>query len=166
LALTSPPYINAVDYPRTHQLESYWLGLANGSLTPQKKLHIGTESVISSEYNDFHVTGIDSIDLVLYNIFKIDKRRAYIAFKYFEDMRQNLIEVNRVLKPGARYVIVVGNNKIRGHVVENWKYLMEMSQYLDFEIENYFGSEIIKHFIKVPREERINTDWVLILRKR
>ena len=166
LALTSPPYINAVDYPRTHQLESYWLGLANGSLTPQKKLHIGTESVISSEYNDFHVTGIDSIDLVLYNIFKIDKRRSYIAFKYFEDMRQNLIEVNRVLKPGARYVIVVGNNKIRGHVVENWKYLMEMSQYLDFEIENYFGSEIIKHFIKVPREERINTDWVLILRKR
>ncbi|MBE0525736.1 MAG: hypothetical protein IH631_02265, partial [Candidatus Thorarchaeota archaeon] len=25
LAVTSPPYINAVDYPRTHQLEMYWL---------------------------------------------------------------------------------------------------------------------------------------------
>lgn len=27
LAVTSPPYVNAVDYPRTHQLEMYWLGL-------------------------------------------------------------------------------------------------------------------------------------------
>ena len=25
LAVTSPPYVNAVDYPRTHQLEMYWL---------------------------------------------------------------------------------------------------------------------------------------------
>ena len=32
-------------------------------------------------------------------------------------------------------------------------------------IENYFGSEIIKHFIKVPRGEQINTDWILVLRK-
>ena len=27
LGITSPPYINAVDYTRTHQLEMYWLGL-------------------------------------------------------------------------------------------------------------------------------------------
>jgi len=77
-----------------------------------------------------------------------------------------LDEVNRVLKPGARYVVVVGNNKIRGHVFENWKYIMEMSREMNFEIENYFGSEIIKHFIKVPREERINTDWIVVLKKR
>lgn len=32
-ALTSPPYVNAVDYPRTHQLEMYWLGFAQNSLT-------------------------------------------------------------------------------------------------------------------------------------
>ncbi len=42
LAVTSPPYANAVDYPRTHQLEMYWLGLADGSLAELKKLHIGT----------------------------------------------------------------------------------------------------------------------------
>jgi len=166
MALTSPPYANAVDYPRTHQLETYWLGLAKGSLTPQKKLHIGTESVTIDDYRDFHAIGIDSVDTVLFNIFQVDKRRAYIAYKYLEDMRQNLDEVNRVLKPGARYVVVVGNNKIRGHVFENWKYIMEMSREMNFEIENYFGSEIIKHFIKVPREERINTDWIVVLKKR
>ena len=50
LALTSPPYVNAVDYPRTHQLESYWLGVASGSLTPLKKMHVGNEAVSSQDY--------------------------------------------------------------------------------------------------------------------
>lgn len=165
LALTSPPYVNAVDYPRTHQLESYWLGLANGSLTPQKKLHIGTESVNLNEYRDFHSLGINSIDEKLFIIYEIDKRRSFIAYKYLLDMQQNLKEIHRILKPGARYVIVVGNNKICGQLFENWKYIIDLALKTNFSLENYFGSEIIRHFIKVPREERINTDWVIILRK-
>lgn len=36
---------------------------------------------------------------------------------------------------------------------------------IGFGIENYFGSEIIKHFIKGPRGERIDTDWILVLKK-
>lgn len=165
LALTSPPYANAVDYPRTHQLESYWLGLANGSLTPLKKKHVGTESVTSGEYKTLHKIGIVDADKIIYEIFKEDPRRAFIAYKYLNDMKENLREVHRVLKRGGRYIIVVGNNRIRGQLFENWKYIMSLAEDMGFSIENYFGSEIIKHFIKVPREERINTDWVLILRK-
>ena len=37
LVLTSPPYVNAVDYPRTHQLEMYWLGFPQESLLALKK---------------------------------------------------------------------------------------------------------------------------------
>lgn len=165
LAVTSPPYANAVDYPRTHQLESYWLGLAEGSLNPLKKIQVGTESVKHSEYKSLQSIGFTTADNVLAKIFKKDPRRSYIAFKYLLDMQKNFAEVHRVLKPDARYVVVVGNNKIRGELFENWKYLMEIAEHTGFSIENYFGSEIIKHFIKVPREERINTDWVLVLRK-
>lgn len=165
LALTSPPYANAVDYPRTHQLESYWLELANGSLTPLKKKHVGTESVSSAVYMKLHVIGIKEADTVIAKIFEKDPRRAYIAFKYLEDMLKNLTEVYSVLKKNGRYIIVVGNNKIRGELFENWKYIKSMAENVGFCVENYFGSEIIKHFIKVPREERINTDWVLILKK-
>jgi len=163
LALTSPPYVNAVDYPRTHQLESYWLGLAEGSLTPLKKKHVGTESVSSSEYKKLHKIGIEEADIVISRIFKKDPRRAYIAFKYLDDMRKNLAEVYRVLKKDGRYIIVVGNNRIRGEVFENWKYIMRLAEDTGFNVEKYFASEIIKHFIKVPRDERINTDWILVL---
>ena len=165
LALTSPPYVNAVDYPRTHQLEMYWLGFAQDSLTALKKQNVGTESVSASHYKHRHEIGVLDADKVIANIFEADPRRAFIAFKYLDDMRKNLNEVYKVLREGSRYIIVVGNNRIRGHLFENWKYLMPIAEDIGFEVETYFGSEIIKHFIKVPRGERINTDWILVLKK-
>ncbi len=165
LAVTSPPYVNAVDYPRTHQLEMYWLGFAQDSLTTLKKQNVGTESVSASHYKVRHEIGVPEADRVMANIFEIDPRRAYIAFKYLDDMRKNLIEVYKVLREGGRYVIVVGNNRIRGQLFENWKYLMPIAEDIGFKIETYFGSEIIKHYVKMPRKERIHTDWILVLKK-
>ncbi|MBU0558356.1 MAG: site-specific DNA-methyltransferase [Bacteroidetes bacterium] len=164
-ALTSPPYANAVDYPRTHQLEMYWLGLANGSLTPMKKEHVGTESVSVDDYKLLHKIGVVEADKIIESIYKVDPRRAFIAYKYLIDMEENLREVQRVLKKKGKYVIVVGNNKIRGFNFESWKYLMSLSERVGLKVNNYFGSEIIKHFIKVPRDERINTDWIIVLEK-
>jgi DNA modification methylase len=165
LAVTSPPYANAVDYPRTHQLEIYWLELANGSLTPLKRKHVGTESVKVEVYKNLHNLGILEADEAIYNIYQKDPRRAYIGYKYLYDMQENLKEVYRVLKPEGRYIIVVGNNKIREEVFKNWLYIMKMSEQIGFKLESFFASEIIKHFIKVPREERIDTDWILVLQK-
>jgi len=162
LAVTSPPYVNAVDYPRTHQLEMYWLGFAQNSL---KKRNVGTESVSASHYKTCHEIGVPEADKVIANIFEIDPRRAFIAYKYLEDMWKNLIEVHKVLREGGRYVIVVGNNRIRGHLFENWKYLMPIAEEVGFEVETYFGSEIIKHYVKMPRKERIHTDWIIVLKK-
>lgn len=155
LAVTSPPYTNAVDYPRTHQLESYWLRLTRGSLTPLKKKHVGTESVSSNEYKKLHKIRVKEADITLSKIFKKDPRRSYIAYKYLDDMRLNLLEVHKALKNDGRYIIVVGNNKIRGELFENWKYIMSLAEKAGFTVEDYFASEIIKHFIKVPREESL-----------
>jgi len=165
-AVTSPPYVNAVDYPRTHQLEIYWLEIEKGSLTPLKKKHIGTESVTVKFYNDLHLINVKDADKILTSIYKTDKRRAYIAYKFLADMEKNIQEVYRTLKKGGRYAVVIGNNTIRGHNFESWKYLIEIAKRNNFELETYFGSEIIKHFIKIKRDERINTDWIIILRKR
>lgn len=165
LVVTSPPYVNAIDYPRTHQLEMYWLGFAQDSLTALKKQNVGTESVSARDYKQKHKIGVPDADEVMSKIYETDPRRAYIAYKYLHDMRENLAEVYKVLRKGCRYIVIVGNNRIRGQLFESWKYLMPIAEEIGFEIETYFGSEIIKHFIKVPREERINTDWILVLKK-
>lgn len=166
LAVTSPPYCNAVDYPRTHQLEMYWLGIASGSLQTLKRRHVGTEVVRAQEYDRLQLTGIDGADRVIRRIYRQDPRRAYILYRYLDDMQRNLLEVKRVLRRRGRYCIAVGNNLMRGQVVENWRYIASMGQRAGFSLETWFGSDIIRHFIKVPRRERIDTDWVIVLRKR
>jgi len=165
LAVTSPPYCNAVDYPRTHQLEMYWLGIADGRLAPLKRAHVGTEVVRAREYGELHLTGVREADRVITALFDRDRRRAFILYKYLEDMEANLREVHRVLRPGARYCIAVGNNLMRGLDVENWRYIAALGERTGFELELHFSSEIIRHFIKVPRRERIMRDWVIVLRK-
>ncbi len=163
-AVTSPPYVDAVDYPRTHQLELYWLGIEQGSLTHLKKKHVGTEVVTVTEYSTYHGFGIAEIDQVLHNLFLVDKGRSYIAYNYLLDMRRNLSEVFRVLKQNRRYIIIVGNNRIRGMLFESWKYLCLLAEEIGFEVETWFRSEVIKHFIKVPRDKRISQDYIIVLR--
>ena len=165
LALTSPPYLNAVDYPRTHQLEMYWLGMANGSLRDLKRQHVGTEVVGAAEYARLHWTGVASADEVIKSLYSRDPRRAYIGYKFIRDMLTNLREVRRVLRPGGLYVIVAGSNQVRGHDFETWRYLKDAAPECGYRVQTWFVSSIINHFIKVPRKERINDDYVLVLEK-
>ena len=165
LAVTSPPYANAVDYPRTHQLEIYWLGFADGSLQPLKAQHVGTEVVKAKDYSELHTTGCQDADSVIEQVYQVDPRRAYIAAKYLLDMFVNLEEVHRVLKKKGFYVLVIGNNLMRGFEFETWRYLCDQAPKVGFKVETYFISAIINHFIKVPRKERINEDYILVLRK-
>lgn len=167
LAVTSPPYINAVDYPRTHQLEMYMLDLAppGQPLAEAKRAHIGTEVVRAADYQTLHQYGLPELDAQVRRLYEIDKRRAYIVHQYFADMEKNFREVMRVLKPGRHYVVVVGNNIIRGEEVPTHRYLMGVAERLGLDLETYFASGVIRHYIKVPRAERINEDWVLVFRR-
>ena len=165
LAVTSPPYLNAVDYPRTHQLEMYWLELTEGSLRDLKKRHVGTEVVLARDYRDYHPTISPSANRTIRKIFSVDPRRAFIASKYIDDMVTNMREVHRVLKPKNYYIMVIGNNLVRGNLFETWRYLKQVAPTIGFKVECHFVSAIINHFIKVPRAERINDDHVLVLKK-
>lgn len=167
LAVTSPPYINAVDYPRTHQLEMYWLGLlGEGPLSKVKRKYIGTETVYKDEYRDLKVSGLNTLDPVLKQIFKRDPRRAFITYKFFDDMKSQFQEMMRVLKPGSRYCVTIGNNLIREVRVKSHEILVEIAESsVGFELEKQFFSKLIRHFIRIPRKERMQGEWVLIFRK-
>ena len=167
LAVTSPPYINAVDYPRTHQLEMYWLGLlGDGPLSKVKRKYIGTETVYIDEYRDLQVSGLNTLDPVLKQIFKRDPRRAFITYKFFDDMKSQFQEMMRVLRPGSRYCVTIGNNLIREVRVKSHEILAEIAvTSVGFELEKQFFSKLIRHFIRIPRKERMQGEWVLVLRK-
>ncbi|MFX1368399.1 MAG: DNA methyltransferase [Promethearchaeota archaeon] len=168
LAVTSPPYINAVDYPRTHQLEMYWLGLVeDGPLSNMKRRYIGTETVYKREYESLRVSGLKTLDPLLKRIYQVDPRRSYITYKFFEDMKLQLQETKRVLRPGGYYCVAIGNNVIRKVPIHSHLILSELATSKDvgFELVKTFFSGLIRHFIRIPRKERMSGEWILVLRK-
>ena len=46
-----------------------------------------------------------------------------------------------------------------------YEYLMAVAERTGWDGRDLLRSEVIRHYIKVPRKERINTDWVLVLRR-
>ncbi|WP_033154896.1 DNA methyltransferase [Pseudobutyrivibrio ruminis] len=171
LAITSPPYINAFDYVRTLRLENLWLNTASeDELREKKKKYFGTESFrVKEEIKNLDILSDSKLLAEYYEkIFPLDERRALVVKKFFEDMKTNLVEVYRTLKPGARYVIVIGNSTIRKVNIESWKVLKDIAIGVGYEYCTHISYEIQNHYIRIPRGNqggKIAIDHILVLKK-
>jgi DNA modification methylase len=171
LVLTSPPYINAQKYLRTTKFELLWLGLMEEKEQASlDKNFIGTERIYSDEYRKLTLIEIPSADHVIKDIFDKDPQRAAIVSRYFCDMRKVIEQVHRVLKDEGRFVLVIGNNTIRGSKVNNQKILSEIAASEGkFEVEMILVDEIRSRGMITKRHESgglVLDEWVLILKKR
>lgn len=170
LAITSPPYINAFDYVRSLRLENAWLGFyGDSTIMNIKKKQIGTEIIPHNIYkNKINKTNTKKLDTILNEIYKKDKRRAFVVLKFFEDMDKNLMVIRRLLKDGSHYVIVVGDSKIRGIEVPTHEILIDIARKNGFKLENLFSYIIKNRYLRIPRAGRgglIKKDWVIDLVK-
>lgn len=171
IAITSPPYINAFDYVRTLRLENLWLRLSTeDELREKKKRYLGTESIKVKEEKEILEILDDSKLLKNYyeQILTVDERRALITKKFFEDMKVNMQEVYRALKPGACYVIVIGNSSIRKVEIESWRVLEDLADVIGFKYVSHIGYEIQNPYIRIPRGTKggkIAIDHILVLKK-
>jgi len=165
LGVTSPPYCNAVDYPRANQLQIYWFGLWRGKLSELKEHYVGTEKVPAKEYKELHKYGNTRLDEILETIYEVDKRRSYVLYKYFTDMRKNFIEVKRILKPRSHYVVAVADNIVRKVSVPTHAILMNLAQEVGFEIVDHFGSALMMRPHDMRKSEKMKAEWVMAFRK-
>lgn len=165
LAMTSPPYCNAIDYPRAHQLQIYWFGLWKDKLSELKKYYIGTEQVTTREYAKQQRYGIPRLDGILEDIYQVDKKRSYVVYKYFTDMRMNFLEVKRVLKPGGHYVVAVADNNVRKVPVPTHMILMDIAQEVGFRVVDYYGSLLMMRPHNMRESEKMRVEWVMAFQK-
>jgi hypothetical protein len=108
LVVTSPPYLNAIDYLRCSKFSLVWMGYSVGALRQIRATSIGAE--VGGEANAMHEALLRSLRLRP----ALSPRMSGILRRYVEDTDRALKEVARVLAPQGRAVYVVGENTIRG----------------------------------------------------
>lgn len=172
LVITSPPYINAQKYVRSTKLEIYWLDLlTKEELCKLDKELIGTERALREEYEGLgfsSLTTLKKLNRLLKKLAKIDRQRAYIAYKYFLDIDQVLSEIYRVLRAHGHFVLVIGNNRFYGIGFPSSQILIDMAKAQLFELESAYVDTIRSRGLMTKRNktaDMISCEWVLVLRK-
>jgi len=205
LAITSPPYINAINYYRGTKLRLFWIHDLMEEIidsTDLRQSFVGTNSVsIRNKENlpkttlgqwngtteEFQSTSLSELDQTILDIHSGElseaKRRAYTTWKFFNvDMVRSLTRTYELLKPGAHFFLVIGENTIGGHQIQSHKYLADIAQNLGKF--NRHGGNLSKvdgyHFIGYAWDEISNRalfqdrnhsngviegEWVVILQK-
>ncbi|MBX3388177.1 MAG: hypothetical protein KF691_01835 [Phycisphaeraceae bacterium] len=116
LVLTSPPYLNAIDYMRCSKFSLVWMGYNVDHLRKIRGESIGAES--SSE-KATETPWVRALIKQLGLAKKLSPRDHGILARYVFDMGGALAEVSRVLKKRGRAVYVVGDSTVRGTFIRN-----------------------------------------------
>lgn len=123
--LTSPPYFNAIDYPRSHKFSQWWLWPDSEPLG--KANYLGLRA------------GADDGDAVERCYGLVPECRDRIAgflnlspsvhrnlCRYVVELNEVVLQLHRALKESGKASFVVGNNVIKGHNVPTSEMLAAM----------------------------------------
>jgi DNA modification methylase len=117
LVITSPPYLNAIDYLRGHKLSLVWMGHSVKKIRAVRSENIGSE--ISQRFSSDTPDHISSALNAMCAPKSLSRRSKGMLARYAHDMNSVLAEISRVLKHRGEAVIVVGNSTIRGAFIKN-----------------------------------------------
>jgi DNA modification methylase len=125
LVVTSPPYLNAIDYIRCSKFSLVWMGYRIPDLRALRSESVGSEMANSASTDDPQIQGIiSSLNLSP----RLSAHDEAVLTRYVEDMRCAMQEVRRVLAPGGKAVYVIGENTIRGTYVRNSRIVSEVAR--------------------------------------
>ena len=115
LVLTSPPYLNAIDYFRCSKFSLVWMGYSIEELRSRRSVSVGTE--VGKEADKDHE--IQDVFSALDLRPELDTRQKKILTRYIDDIRRVVVETARVLVHEGQAVYVIGENTMRGTYIPN-----------------------------------------------
>jgi SAM-dependent methyltransferase len=129
--VTSPPYLNAIDYLRGHKLSLVWMGHTIPALRDIRAGAVGTERA-GSQIRSRQAADLES---GVRSICKLPQRQRSIVHKYAQDAALMIAEMRRVLKPDGLMVLVLGDSKLRGVPVYNSRIFKHIATQNGFVLE-------------------------------
>jgi DNA modification methylase len=130
MAVTSPPYVNGMDYVMNYKVDLAWLGYARSyaDLAALRRAQVACDNLPRREtapYLDTSAVTDTWLAEILPRIrenlarkgtYRRDDMHA-VVHRYFSDLRPVLAGVFRALVPGGRFVVVVGDSLLAGAYV-------------------------------------------------
>lgn len=149
LVITSPPYMNGLDYVMNYKIEIGWMGFAR---THQELKQLKDAMVVCDNVSKGVVRRFSGIPQRYTNSWiehikeeiatNIDRRGFYrredmpeIVHKYFDDMYRVMRNVSQAIRPGGRFIMVVGDSLIADVYVPTDLILARIGQELGLTIE-------------------------------
>jgi len=118
LAITSPPYLNGLDYLKMHRLTFYWLNIP---FKDKITMEIGSRS---------------------------KRGRKDMIIEYKLNMKRCMNEVFRVLKTGGYYYMVIGDTYWHGISLQTPFILKKIGKEIGFKVVDEFELLLPGHFYK------------------
>lgn len=153
LAFTSPPYLNNYDYADRTRLEMYFWDEARtwGDITQNVRTRLmmsATTQINRSDYDEAHLLSDDLLTTVPHvaaalapKITQMSQQRLVkggkksydiMVARYFHDMLYAFRETYRVLKPGAAFLLILGDSAPYGVSIPTETYLGEIGKAVGF----------------------------------
>jgi hypothetical protein len=139
MAVTSPPYLNALDYLRGHKLALVWFGYSIKELRHRRAISIGAERALIGDVSR-ETSAI--VDVITRNANEPEALKVPMLERFAADCIAFSQQLHRTLKPNAPAILVVGNSTLRGNYIRNdliTRYALEQS---GFEFESQREREI------------------------
>ena len=114
--LTSPPYLNAIDYLRGHRMSLVWLGHRFADLRTVRSDSIGSERSPAAGYDPAPLLAVKQS---MGDIHLLPARFDRMIDRYVRDIYDVMTEVKRVLRDGGTATFVVGNSCLRSIFIQN-----------------------------------------------
>ena len=170
LIITSPPYLNAIDYLRGHRLSLVWMGYSIPSLRSVRSNSIGSERAADSPPS----AQIAQVADLMCSKRKYPSRLRNTLLRYLGDLDQSLGEMSRVLVQDGVAVVVIGNSATQGVFIRNSVAVDRIAAMHGFSLLESRMRRIPnnKRYLPTPAKGkgalalRMRTETVLVLQKR
>lgn len=111
--LTSPPYLNAIDYPRAHKFSQWWISPQTAPLGRSAYLGLRQSAIKGTDGDCLLIIPALSEPLAPFR----DMPLYRTISRYVMDLAVVVDQLHRVLKEGSQLVFVVADNVIAGTVL-------------------------------------------------
>jgi len=175
--ITSPPYIDSIDYVYNQLLEYFWLLPELGIHSYERLRELRKEPMgFSNNYSktvlkEFAKTYLPTLagnfEDLCSRIGKKSPKEEVAVRSFFMDYAKHLGVVRRKQRPGDYYVCIVGNSYIRGNTVPTADIVVDIHTSIGYNLVDRMIYSIRRHYMKFPRRSnsrKIEQDHILVFR--